>query len=784
MVLAICKILYVFCKIRGSKVICRFLSNEPQHLVILIQVFEDWQRLPSKTEHEASLELRPLEWQERYILLVWTSHLLLTPFNLDSLASASFFGNGEALTSHVQRLQLPPNLPGIAVMITRNAISQMQAASKERDAAVTVLVRLCTRPDMHRLGVDEALVHWIIGCLQREYTIEGTPSGYWTVGLLSFLGHLMKAVDAVSTASFVLFIFNKVKALDLLDAGKSSAMARTATVKLLSAIARTSLHLDRGDNLHGFSIADHVLEDIINNLLAALADSDTPVRQAASKALSIITLSLDRSMAAEVSEAVIAGLEDDVLWDNVPETTADGSHVSTGQTIRQRNLTAVNPIRWQGLVLTLSHLLFRKAPPITQLPAILNCLIIALSFEQRSPSGASLGSNVRDAACFGIWSLVRKYTTSELSAVDLSVVPALETDAFGNTVLQMLGIELLTTAILDPSGNIRRGASAALQELIGRHPDAVERGIEIVQVVDYRAVGLRSRALTEVSVKAARLGQCYWRAILASLMTWRGIGATDVESRRLSAEAIGLLVISTDQPATLEVLSRLWQSLNFSDRASVPERQGFLLAAAEVVRVSNPFLRRDPLIRTTVQRLWGIFSEGLLLAEEDFVSSTSRPELTAEGACCLIAELANACNEDGAVLHVPNRVDLDKCLHYTNLALERSQAVAIQSASEAAKSLLDISPVEIRALWLQGCVQKCRESQKANTSGSFGHITALGYVWSGVQAREDHNYMVLEAITSTSQVAFEIDVRIAAVRSLKNFVKDSSKSTSLDPSIC
>lgn len=54
-----------------------------------------------------------------------------------------------------------------------------------------------------------------------------------------------------------------------------------------------------------------------------------------------------------------------------------------------------------------------------------------------------------------------------------------------------MAVQLLLSACLDPAGNIRRGSSAALQELIGRHPNQVTEGIAIVQIVDYQAVGLR-----------------------------------------------------------------------------------------------------------------------------------------------------------------------------------------------------------------------------------------------------------------------------------------------------
>ena len=86
-------------------------------------------------------------------------------------------------------------------------------------------------------------------------------------------------------------------------------------------------------------------------------------------------------------------------------------------------------------------------------------------------------------------------------------------------------------ASLDSAGNIRRGASAALQELIGRHPDTIEQGISTVQVVDYHAVSLRARAMVEVSLAASKLSDIYWPVILEGLLSWRGVGSPDAQSR-------------------------------------------------------------------------------------------------------------------------------------------------------------------------------------------------------------------------------------------------------------
>jgi hypothetical protein len=60
-----CKILYTFCKIRGEKVIVRFLNNETKYLELLSSALEECER------NAAGQESLQWSWEERYIVLLW-----------------------------------------------------------------------------------------------------------------------------------------------------------------------------------------------------------------------------------------------------------------------------------------------------------------------------------------------------------------------------------------------------------------------------------------------------------------------------------------------------------------------------------------------------------------------------------------------------------------------------------------------------------------------------------------------------------------------------------------
>jgi hypothetical protein len=507
--------LYTFCKIRGEKVIVRFLNAETRNLELLLSAIENSEDAPvnAPTEEDVSSESEGWTWEERYICLLWLSHLLLAPFDLATISSA---GTGDIEKPQIDGLVWPQSLPGVTLRVVPLAMKYLASAGKERDAAKALLVRISMRRDMQELGLLHALVQWALSHLQST-AVASTNSVYSSVGILSYLaGVLVASTNTSDMDAYLLKIYRVVQAISTEENAAfknvhSSALARKTVIKVLRTITVLALRGTKTPSHHDMETTE-IVETTIGHLLEALADNDTPVRLAASKALSVITLKLAPIMAAQVVDAVLESLNHNVLW--IDDKIDQGGR-------KTRDLSAVNPLEWHGLILTLSHLLYRRSPPPDSLSDILHALLIGLSFERRATSGSSIGSNVRDAACFGIWALARRYTTAELQGVVKSSVFAAKQHDSSSSIIQVLATELVVSASLDPAGNIRRGASAALQELIGRHPDIVAEGIAVVQVVDYHAVALRSRAILEVAPKAALLSRHYQDALLDALFAWR-----------------------------------------------------------------------------------------------------------------------------------------------------------------------------------------------------------------------------------------------------------------------
>ncbi|KAI1845807.1 hypothetical protein JX266_008172 [Neoarthrinium moseri] len=571
---AICKIIYSFCKIRGEKVIVRFLNVETRYLELLLLAIEESERQSDASGDQDAVGL--WTWHERYVVLLWLSQLFFAPFDLSTISSGD---TDDAERPIVPGFRWPAQIPGITLRVIPLALKYLASPGKERDGAKALLVRLAMRKDMQEVGILRSLVQWAIFTLSPKKD-ETAESPYYYIGSLALLAGILRSSANTSIMDpYLRSIFYAVQLISSEDNAvfkviNGSALARKMMIKVTRSVILLVLREPQQ------SMADtEMVEATIGHLLESLADNDTPVRFAASKALSMITLKLESDMAQQVVEAVLDSLNRNVLWIKAP---------SPGSPTRTRDLTAVDPLEWHGLMLTLSHLLYRRSPPPESLSDIVNALVMGLSFEKRGTGGASIGTNVRDAACFGIWALARRYSTEELLQVPTQSIRRVAQEDPSMSILQVVAVELVVAASLDPAGNIRRGSSAALQELIGRHPDTVTEGIAVVQTVDYHAVALRSRAIHDVALQATRLSPQYGLGLLEAQLGWRGVGDMDAAARRVAAASFGTLTAEISQRMSnkpehfLQSVDLLLARIDSLQVRQVEERHGLVLSLAAV----------------------------------------------------------------------------------------------------------------------------------------------------------------------------------------------------------
>ncbi|KAL8642868.1 MAG: hypothetical protein Q9226_008458, partial [Calogaya cf. arnoldii] len=764
---AICKVLYTFCKVRGPKVISRFLRNEPDILEPMLDAFDLWNG-PAERANSS----KQMIWGEKYVMLLWLSHLALTPFDLESISTPAV---GTTTTSLPTTFSSPPALPNVAHRLLALALRYLSSASKERDAAVSLLVRLSLRPDMQHLQLHHRLLHWVFSSLNGPVDSTARASIYFYTGILSYLAGFLRSGGGKTVAPFLIPIFQCIQAIitnhvAIADGFLGSAVARKLVIKIYRPLAVHYLSVSADSNLNalltsGMSQIDDpdLLDSIFDHLLTSLGDKDSPVRLTASKALSVIAQKLNPDMTAQLVDDIIRRQQENNVYDRSADTGKGYNVLSMDSTASRRDSPQADPSASHGLVLTLSHLLYRRSAPPAYLSTVIELLIDGLDFEQRSPMGTSLGGNVRDAACFGIWSIARKYSTAELLSIHTTNPQSKGEHRPLNSVIELLAAKLVLTATLDPEGNIRRGASAALQELVGRHPDMVPDGIQLIQIVDYHAVGLRSRAMNDVSLQAVVLDKIYLDAITMGIPSWRAINSPVAAVRRDAAVVLAHLVGNHGVYPGMLSLCRRSETLEkprYSQRKGEKpgdEWHGIYLAHAAIIREgwfeeSLLVHRPNPMDHHLLLEEDGIFGP------EDIKSHGrgAASEVAIEALCTMIAAVSGQSKPYVTLSQLKYHMDiLEACFkHCTGQTL-----IVVKIATVSTINLLE-EPVQLHLItgWLKD-VKESRNGQLRSGGSNVALITVVGAALQSLKTYPvTEDFMSLQIDVVISQLRMESNV--------------------------
>lgn len=835
---AISKILYVFCKVRGTKVVSHFLNNEPRYLEPMLDALESWAGKTYSGGENDTPKHGFMVWQENFIMLLWLSHLLLAPFNLRSLSSDRA---GIQLRDPLLHIHLPTAITPIAKRLVHMSTYHLSLPSKAREAAGALLVRLAVRTDMRKIGLQKILIDWALSRVRAESDAAAPTSVYGFLGVLSFLAGFIIAAENTVLKPLLSQIYSSVQHATI-DSSPSAALtnasasARKLVIKIERALAVAGMRIDsKTSGSSGPSLGEGALEEIIDHFLTGLEDKDTPVRLAASKGLSVIALELEPDMVEQIIDMI-----DDLLYE---DTSWYDQHGVPGSS--ELNVGAVSALRWHGLIFALSQLIYRASrPPRSILGKVISSFTIALRFEQRSSLGNSIGTSVRDAACFGLWALARRCSTAEIKSCkpprnqhyDAAIgsprqLSGNETDSAAGIIgslptpnethdvarvstfqvptqqqqfttnatfsdstkgalstLQNLANQLVLAATLDSAGNIRRGASAALQEMIGRHPDEIKHGIDLVQIVDYHGIALRSRAMTEIAINVSRLEPSYWHSILHGLLDWRGVRSGDVDCRRNAAHAFGLLAHCRGPELVAPTISILRCQLHASEVRNVEERHGVVLALSEIVsRWSDVHLDNRPHLLATTEgeltKLWlscysgsvpeNRSSKGVVAKDTKHLNYA----LTCEAICSLVAALAD-CSIHGKLRH-PSPTELHECLEILEISLRQSDGIVVTSSTKAAKALFQILDRDIQENLVSRWAQiLCDPSSRSKEDIVVGVVAALGAIFQQVQASQPQN-PIIDTLISLVGTEHGIHLRCTALRSLTSGILGANGRRSL-----
>ncbi|KAH7098995.1 ARM repeat-containing protein [Auriculariales sp. MPI-PUGE-AT-0066] len=443
-------LIYSYCRVRGQKAIVRFFPHEVSDLPIVIAYM--------------SLDNGPVSradwWNLRCLMLLWMSLICMVPFDLHRFDGAAASGT---------------TLDSIQTM----GKGYLAYAGIEREMAAIMLARLYTRKDTND-AFREFLAY-------SQPLVEDSDKFFAALGVLKALCEYCNSQSAdklIEHVPAILDIANRAQGL-----GVHNSTVRKLRLKLISRLSMKLLPPPR-PRRRGFrglmGIGDVQTEDQDNDLgedievpeevesavadaLQLLEDKDTPIRWSASKAVARLAERLPREFTEQMFEQIL-GIFAENSWKS---------------DIELLDLPPTAEFPWHGACLACAEFTRRDLVPTNRLADMIPWIVKALHFDIRKGSH-SVGSSVRDAASYVLWSLARSH--------DLDVI---------SQSMDTLARELVVTAIYDREVHIRRAASAAFQENVGRtglFPD----GIAVLAKVDFFTVGVRRQAFTIAAAEVAK----------------------------------------------------------------------------------------------------------------------------------------------------------------------------------------------------------------------------------------------------------------------------------------
>uniref|UniRef100_UPI0037E9BBBB tubulin-specific chaperone D n=1 Tax=Semicossyphus pulcher TaxID=241346 RepID=UPI0037E9BBBB len=528
------KFLYIICKVRGYKIFMQLFPHEVADVQPVLDLLS--RQDPKDTE----------TWETRYMLILWLSMTCLIPFDLYRLDGHLESESGKAREPTMDRI--------LAI-----AKSYLLVNDSPRDAASVLVSKFMTRPDVKQKRLGDFL-DWSLTTVS-ETNDQSMRDIMVLDGALQSLAKLFKHGKRDDLLQYAPTVLQCLEQKHLSES--SQAMLRKLGVKLIQRLGLTFLkprlatwRYQRGSRSLAANLAmsqsaagaaavtpdaetqeqeedydiPEEVETVIEHLLVGLKDKETIVRWSAAKGIGRVTGRLPKELADEVVGSVLDCL-------SFQET--DNA--------------------WHGGCLALAELGRRGLLLPSRLTDVVPLIIKSLTYEEKR-GACSVGSNVRDAACYVCWSFARAYEPKELEPFVTEIAST-----------------LLIATIFDRNVNCRRAASAAFQENVGRQ-GTFPHGIDILTAADYYAVGNLNKCYLNISVYVASFPE-YTKAMIDHLITMK-INHWDAAIRELSSKALHNL---TPQAPDYMATTVLPQLLPMAVGIDLHGRHGAILACAEIM---------------------------------------------------------------------------------------------------------------------------------------------------------------------------------------------------------
>ncbi|KAH7885271.1 tubulin folding cofactor D C terminal-domain-containing protein [Phlebopus sp. FC_14] len=509
-------LLYNYIKFRGYKTITRFFPHEVSDLTIAMDFISLSNGPAAYSDH----------WALRYVVLLWLSLVCRIPFDLGQFDESGCHGQ----TAHM--------LQSIAKHYLNNA-------GLEREGAAVLLSRLYVRKDTK----DELpnFLRWSRSVLQEPNEI------FVSIAVLQVLCELFKSgasEQAHAAASYLLEISDMIESDKSLT---SNTLVRKYRIKLLSRVAlrlvpprsnasKIKLRaLESAENQgmiqeqggeDDIDVPEEV-EVVFGVLFKGLQDRDTIVRWSAAKGVGRLSERLPADFAAQVLETIL-----DLF----------SIHTIAGASVY--DMPSIAEATWHGACLASAEMARRALVPPVLLPRLLEWLSkasTAIYFDIRK-GAHSIGTNVRDSAAYVIWALARAQDPSSLSPHAAKLAQS-----------------LVAVSLFDRDVSIRRAASAAFQEHVGR-TGLFAHGIDVLRKTDFYSVSIRRNAFIAAAPQVAEHVE-YRQALIDHLISVT-LRHWDAAMRQLGAKSLRLICeidLVLLGPSSISQVAQLLRSVDTTD---------------------------------------------------------------------------------------------------------------------------------------------------------------------------------------------------------------------------
>ncbi|KAH9841553.1 TBCD protein [Rhodofomes roseus] len=619
--------MYHYIKFRGYKTITRFFPHEIADLTIAL----DYMLLPN------SPALVRWNWPLRYVTLLWLSLVCMIPFDLDQFDESDRAGE-------------------TAEKIESLGKEYLDRAGLEREGAAILLARLYMRKDTS--AKMPAFIAW------SAEIARGPVEPFRTMGLLQVLCEVTKSgsVEQVKAhAQAMLDVANSVQQNSTL---LQNTLIRKLRTKLISRVALRLLPasplvtrskgraLAASSDEEGqptvdmdFDVPDE-LEGVLEDLLAALQDKDTVVRWSAAKGVARISERLPPDFARQVLDNVV---------------NLFSIHSLAAATIY--DIPSIAEGTWHGACLACAEMARRGLVGDDALADLIDWQCKAICFDIRK-GAHSVGSNVRDAACYVLWSLARAQKPAVLAP-------------FADN----LSRRLVTVALFDREIHIRRAASATFQEFVGR-TSLFAHGIDVLRKTDFYSVGIRRNAFLLAAPEVAE--HLEYRLSLIDHLLSVTLRHWDPQMRQLGAQSLRA-ICELDLPSLgPDSAARAARFLQGPDTIDIHGALAVLTELAASYRDSGHDLGRER------RKVFAYLVQVPLSAVE-----SPRHELITATACNLIANgisPAEISSDETSVPHWRKVVDIG--LKSKSMAVQEAAAGAMTAVSK----LVDCSAIVDRLI--------------------------------------------------------------------------------------